>query len=177
MGDEIAANTRRATPKVVSILAAAASVGAMAALAAYTDEPLVFPSLGPSAWLLFFSPDAPSSAPRRVFLGHGAGLAAGQLALWITGLAGAPGALVTGVDGARVAAVVLALAGAAAMADRLDAVHPPAAATTLIVALGMLQGPRTLAAMAIAIVLFTAIAVGMRRIVRPRVRPAESATM
>lgn len=136
----------------------------MALLAALTREPLVFPSLGPSAWLLFSSPGSPASAPRRVLLGHAFGLLSGQLALALTGLDGAPGALTSGVDGARVAAVTLALAASALLAEIFDAVHPPAAATTLIVALGVLQGPADLAAMATAILLFVGIALGVERL-------------
>jgi len=35
-----------------------------------TGEPLVFPSLGPTAFMLFYQPRSPAASPRNTVLGH-----------------------------------------------------------------------------------------------------------
>ncbi|MFM8894790.1 MAG: HPP family protein [Actinomycetales bacterium] len=51
--------------------------------AAGLAEPLIFPSLGPTIFLLLFLPLNVMSAPRNVIAGHGIGMASGYLALGI----------------------------------------------------------------------------------------------
>jgi CBS-domain-containing membrane protein len=42
-----------------------ATIALLALLAMFWRVPLVFPSLGPTAFLLFFSPKTPSACPRN----------------------------------------------------------------------------------------------------------------
>src|SRR5665213_122300 len=53
------------------------TIGLLALLALVTRSPFVFPSLGPTAYLFFFSPLAAASSPRNASLGHAIGLICG----------------------------------------------------------------------------------------------------
>lgn len=129
------------------------AIGAMASVALATGQPFVFPSLGPTAFLLFYTPLLPASSPRNTMGGHLIGAAAGYLALVLFGLTGDPPALSTGVDGARVgaAAVSLGLTSGAMVWAKVP--HPPAGATTLIVSLGILREPEQLVVLMLAVAL------------------------
>lgn len=104
--------------------------------AAVTSRPFIFPSLGPTAIMLFANPLDRFSAPRNVLLGHFIGATSGYVGLAATGLLGVP--LSPEVGTHRVLAAAIALALTAGLMLLLDAEHPPAGATTLIVALGIL---------------------------------------
>ena len=76
---------------------------------------------------------------RNVAFGHAIGLAAGLLAVYLTGAAHQPAVMDMVKDTLsldRVAACVVAVALSLAVQHRLNLMHPPAEATTLIVALG-----------------------------------------
>jgi CBS-domain-containing membrane protein len=76
---------------------------------------------------------------RNVAFGHAIGLAAGLLAVYLTGAAREPAVMDMVQDTLsleRVAASVIALGLSLAVQHRLKLMHPPAEATTLIVALG-----------------------------------------
>lgn len=123
----------------------------------------MFPSLGPTAFLAFAAPAAAGNHPRRALVGHGLGLAGGYGALAACGLLAAPPVTVAGVDGPRIGAAALALAFTGAGMVLLDAEHPPAGATTLIVALGLLTRPDQLAVMFAAVAAMLVVAAGLRR--------------
>lgn len=102
---------------------------------------MLFPSLGPSAFVLATFPESEVSNARRVVLAHGFGVLAG----YITYHGLAYGVVITGPiapfspEGLR-----LVLSGIGAIVLTVGAMlffevrHPPACATTLIVALGLL---------------------------------------
>src|ERR1039457_902782 len=46
------------------------TIGMLALVALFTSSPFVFPSLGPTAYLFFFSPLSEASSPRNTILGH-----------------------------------------------------------------------------------------------------------
>ncbi len=116
---------------------------AVVALAAWLSGlPMLFPSLGPSAFVLATWPRSDASTPRRVIGGHVIGVVAGLVAYHL--LAGgavvtsqpAPGSLTgLGLVASGVLATVLTAGGMLAARVR----HPPACATTLIVSLGLLS--------------------------------------
>src|SRR5207245_9717163 len=85
------------------------SIGIMAALAVVTHSPFIFPSLGPTAFLFFYTPTAPSASPRNTVIGHAIGVAAGYFSLVVTGLTMAGAAPAVGVDCARGVATSLSL--------------------------------------------------------------------
>ena len=60
------------------------TIGLLALLAFATGSPFVFPSLGPTAYLFFFSPLTKASSPRNTVLGHAIGLVCGYAAFALT---------------------------------------------------------------------------------------------
>lgn len=131
------------------------SIALMAAVALITHAPFIFPSLGPTAFLLFYTPTAPTSSPRNTTVGHLIGALAGWLSLVIFGLTAAPPALAAGVTWPRVGAAALSLGATSFFMVLLRVPHPPAGATTLIISLGLLRQPWELVVLMIAVVLLT----------------------
>lgn len=140
------------------------SIGIMSAAALVTGSPFIFPSLGPTAFLFFYTPTAPAATPRNTLLGHAIGVLCGYLALALTGLTSAGPALTTGVTWPRVLAAALSLGLTSALMMLLHAPHPPAGATTLIVSLGLLTHPRQLALLLAAVALLTGQAILINRL-------------
>lgn len=114
------------------------SIALMAAAALATGQPFVFPSLGPTAFLLFYSPLLPAASPRNTVVGHLIGAGAGYLSLVVFGLRDAGAAITAGVSGQRVGAAALSLGLTSGLMAWLRVPHPPAGATTLIVSLGII---------------------------------------
>jgi CBS domain-containing membrane protein len=113
---------------------------AVCGLAAHlAKQPLLFPSLGPSAPLFFEKPTAPESSPDSAVVGHLVGILAGLAAIAVFGLLDAPSVLEAGVSLARVGAAALSVALVALALPPLRASHP-SRATTLLVSLGLLVG-------------------------------------
>lgn len=131
------------------------SIALMAAVALVTRAPFIFPSLGPTAFLLFYTPTAPAASPRNTLVGHFIGAMAGWLSLVIFGLTNAPPALSAGVDWPRVGAAALSLALTSGLMVLLRVPHPPAGATTLIVSLGLLPHFWQLLVLMLAVALLT----------------------
>ena len=147
-------NERRVVAVYVFVNSGVA-IAVMAGLAMASSQPFVFPSLGPTAFLLFYSPLAPTAAPRSCFLGHLIGVLAAYLSLVLFGLTDVPPDLFD-ITPARVGALALALALTLTLMAWLDIPHAPAGATTLIVALGLLRTPEELAILMLAVVVLTA---------------------
>lgn len=140
------------------------SIGLMSVLAVITHSPFIFPSLGPTAFLFFYTPTAPSASPRNTIIGHAVGALAGYFSLVITGLTGAGPALAIGVTWPRVIAAALSLGLTAGIMVLLKSPHPPAGATTLIVSLGILTHPWQLLLLMIAVILLTLQAIVINRL-------------
>lgn len=140
-----------------AFVAGVVSIAVMSVAALVTGEPLVFPSLGPTAFLLFSTPLAAASSPHNAIVGHAIGAAAGYLSLVVFGLTDAPPALVEGVAWNRVGGAALSLGLTAGLMVWLGAPHPPAGATTLIVSLGILHTPVNLAVLMLAVVVLVAL--------------------
>jgi CBS-domain-containing membrane protein len=150
------------------------AIGAMAFVAFVTDEPFVFPSLGPTAFLLFYTPMLPASSPRNTLGGHAIGAAAGYLSLVVFGLTDDAPALATSVTGARVGAAALSLGLTSGVMVWARVPHPPAGATTLIVSLGILREPEQLLVLMVAVALLVVQGFAINRLAGipyPRWRP------
>jgi len=118
-------------------------------------QPLIFASLGPTAYELIETPHRRSARPYSIFVGHLVGVGAGYLAIFLAGAWHAPA--VTGpVPLSRVWAAVLAAALTVLGTLLLRAGQPAAIATTLLIALGMMQEPRDAAIIIGAVVLMIA---------------------
>ena len=143
--------------------AGAVSVGVVGVLALLVGQPWLLPSLGPTAYLLAEMPAHPSTRVYNVVAGHLLGLAAGIIALGVTGAAADPVTLQTGVlTGARVGAAVFALGLTLLATLALQASHPPAGATTLLVALGSLSTPLDALGVGVGAAIMAAAGFGLR---------------
>lgn len=129
---------------------------AVAGLAAWAfDEPLLFPSLGATAFLIFETPTAEVGTPRNTIIGHGVAIACAVFAMAVFGLLGDPSAFDEGVTFARALAVALCVALTGGVLRLLRAAHPPAGATTIIVGSGLLAEADQILAVAVGVVLVT----------------------
>ena len=131
-------------------------------------QPWLFPSLGPTIMVILETPAQPAAHPRNVLVGHVVAVAAGWLALVVTGLRTAPPVVQAGLDARYVTAAVIALALTVLVLQLLRMPHPPAGATTLIVALGILKTPGELAVIVLSVVLVTLLASAANVVARVR---------
>jgi len=140
------------------------AIGLLAAVAAATRTPFIFPSLGPTAYLLFFAPLSPAASPRHIILGHAIGIFCGWLALVMFGLQDQPGALVEGVNLPRILAAAFSLGATAGLMVLFRVNHPPAGATTLIVSLGILRSDWSLLIIEVAVIVLVLQAILINRL-------------
>ena len=158
------------------------SIALMSALALVTHSPFIFPSLGPTAFLFFYTPTAPAASPHNTIIGHAIGALAGYFSLVVTGLTMAGPAIAVGVTWPRVLAAALSLGLTAGLMVLFKSPHPPAGATTLIISLGILTHPWQLLLLMGAVILLTLQALAINRLAgipyplwNPIREPAESA--
>lgn len=164
--------TRFDERKVVSAITAihgGLAILIIGASAWLTDLPLVFPALGPTAFLLFSSPMSPAGAPRSAIVGHISALLSGYAA-WhlMTYLSGAP-VTVQECGWPALCSSSLALAVTCMLLLRLSCPHAPACASALLAALGGITGWYELVVMAVSVILLTSHAVAMNRLAGVRV--------
>ena len=131
------------------------TIGLSGALAWLLEEPLVFPSLGATAFLFFETPMAEVASPRNTIIGHYLGAAIAYLWLVVFGLVDAPNALEAGFSVERAAAVALSVGCTGGALRLLRAAHPPAGATTVIVSAGLLTSGEELLVLAAGVALLT----------------------
>ncbi len=139
------------------------TIALLALVAVATDSPFVFPSLGPTAYLLFISPLGESSSPRNTIIGHAIGLICGYGAYVVSGAAAMPFGIHAGIYGPRILSAALSLSATGAFMVLLKAGHPPAGATTLIVSLGIISKPKELVIIEVAVFLLVAQALVINR--------------
>jgi len=149
---------------IFSFINGCISIGLMAALALITGSPFIFPSLGPTAFLFFYTPLAPAASPRNTLVGQTIGVLAGYFSLLVTGLTAAGPALAVGVTWPRVIAAALSLGLTSGLMVLFKSPHPPAGATTLIISLGILTKPWQLLLLLAAVVLLTLQALAINRL-------------
>jgi len=140
------------------------TIGLLGLLALFTGSPFVFPSLGPTAYLFFFSPLSEVSSPRNTILGHAIGLICGYAAFALVVASSPPFGMNPGVHGPRLLAAALSLSATGALMALLRISHPPAGATTLIVSLGIISQPKELVIIEVAVTLLTIQAFVINRI-------------
>lgn len=121
-----------------------------------TGQAFVFPSLGPSAFILAFDRRGERTRTYRVVGSHVVGAAAGLLAytLFAQGIAITASPPPFSEAGLRLAAAgVLSIALTSWGMIATDTNHAPACATTLIVSLGLLSTPVAVATIVLAVVI------------------------
>jgi hypothetical protein len=153
---------------------AAAMLLVVGVLGVLVGKPWLGPSIGPSAVLIAMTPAHPTSRGYNTFVGHAGGLLAGFAAVVLLGAVNEPAVLTTGIlTWPRVAAAVVAVALTVLIGIFTRASHPPAAATTLLVALGSVATlDRALAVMA-GVIIIAVMGELIRRVRLERVTPAE----
>jgi hypothetical protein len=134
-----------------------------------SGEPFIFPSLGPSAFLLAFERRGERERMYRVVGGHLVGGVAGFLAysLLATGAsitATPPPASVSGLRLTLSGIVSIVLTSWAMIAT--DTIHAPACATTLIVSLGLLSTPVQVVIIAVSVAVLVGFHLGVLRVFR-----------
>lgn len=120
------------------------------------EQPLLFPSLGATAFLIFETPLAEVGSPRNTVVGHAVGVGAAALSLAVFGLLDAPSAFEEGVTSARIGAVALSVGLTGGVLRVLRAAHPPAGATTIIVSSGLLSSGGQMLAVLVGVLIVTA---------------------
>jgi CBS domain-containing membrane protein len=155
---------RTPTLALYSFLGNGLSIGLLSIVALLTQSPFVFPSLGPTGFLLFSVTSSPMACPRNTIVGNAIALAVGYLSLVLTGLTGTGSVLTTGFTWPRVIAVVLSIALTSGLLDLLHVQHPPAGATTLIVSLGLITTLWKLGIVLASIVLLVVLAILINRL-------------
>jgi len=129
-------------------------------------QPWLFASLGPTAYLLAHSPSQTSARAYNVIVGHVIGLCAAFAAVTLLGANDAPSVFTTHeLVGSRVLASGLALILAVAVELLVNAPHPPAAATVLLITLGGLSiSLRSVSVIVIGVLLIVLIGEPLRRL-------------
>lgn len=146
-------------------LGEAGLVLAMAAIGWAAGQPLIFASLGPTAYELVEQPGTGSARIYNIVVGHMIGLGAGFFALWILHAWSAPNVLAAGVvTPQRLWAVTIAAAMTTFVTLLLKAGQPAALATTLLVSLGAMQTGRDALAIIAGVLILTAIGEPVRRL-------------
>jgi CRP-like cAMP-binding protein len=140
------------------------SIGILCGLAVIFQTPFIFPTLGAIAFGVFFTPTTPAASPRNALCGHAVALVCGYGALWVTGLQHAGPAIVTHPGWPRILAAALSLASTGALMIRLNVPHPPAAASTLIVSLGVVTKPEYLVVLEAGVALLVGQAIIINRL-------------
>jgi CBS-domain-containing membrane protein len=142
------------------------ALGTITVMAYLTNLMLLFPPLGPSAFILFHTPLAETASPRNVVLSHTLALLAGLGSLALMGLVFPDAAVHTtaGLNWAKVVAIALAMGLASMAMVVLGCVHPPAAATALIAAMGFLSNLVQVGGVLIAVIILVLEAVAFNRI-------------
>lgn len=140
-----------------------------------SHQPLIFASLGPTAYELIETPHRRSAQPYSIFVGHLTGVVAGYLALAATGLWTAQGSPLDGIPLMQVIAVVLATALTVFGTILLRASQPAAIATSMLIALGMMSAPRDAIAIMASVTLIIGVGEPLRRIRLPHLTDVEKA--
>lgn len=139
-------------------------VCAIAAIGWATRQPLIFASLGPTAYELVELPQMRSARAYNIVVGHFVGLAAGFLALYLLNAWSAPDVLSAGiVSSQRLGAVVIAATLTTFGTLLLKASQPASLATTLLISLGAMQSRHDALVIIAGVLIITAIGEPVRR--------------
>lgn len=119
----------------------------------FSHQPLLFTSLGPTAYELIETPHRRSAKPYSILVGHGIAIAAGFLAIYVTGAVHVASVSSAGVPSPRIWAAAVAALITVLGTLLLRASQPAALSTTLLISLGTMQKPIDAAVIAVAVLL------------------------
>lgn len=154
--------------KIKNLLYASFGEGALilviGAIALAVRRPLIFASLGPTAYELVEKPLAPSARTYNIIVGHMVGLGAGFLSLWLLAAWNAPKVVSVGfISSPRLWAAVLSVVITTATTLALKASQPASLSTTLLVSLGSMQTLQDAFTITIAVLIIAAVGEPLRR--------------
>jgi hypothetical protein len=129
-----------------------------------SHQPMIFTSLGPTAYELVETPHRRSANPYSIIVGHLLGVVSGYLSLGITGAWWAPSVSIGLVAQQRLSAACVAAALTVFLTLLLRASQPAALSTTLLIALGTMEKPKDALVIMAAVLLMTLIGEPLRRI-------------
>lgn len=138
---------------VLAPIGEAALLAIVGAVGCFSHQPLIFASLGPTAYELIETPHRRSAKPYSILVGHAAAIAAGFIAIYVTGAAHVAPVSSGGVPAPRIWAAAVAALITVFVTLLLRASQPAAISTALLVSLGMMQRPRDAAVIMIAVLL------------------------
>lgn len=137
---------------------------ALAAIGWAARQPLIFASLGPTAYELVEQPQVRSARAYNIVIGHLVGLGAGFLALYLLNAWAEPNVISSGiVSTKRLWTGALAATVTTLVTLTLKAGQPAALATTLLISLGSMQTRRDAIAIMVGVLIMTAIGEPVRR--------------
>jgi len=137
----------------------------IAALAGWLcHQPLIFASLGPTAYEQIETPHRRSARPFSIFIGHLVAIGCGYIALAATHAWSVPPVSTSGVPLDRVWAVVLSAALTVVLTLLLHASQPAALSTTLLISTGILQQPLDAGLIMAAVVVMLLVGEPLRRL-------------
>lgn len=144
----------------MSVARAAIAAGALmlllGAAAMLSGSPLLFPAIGASAAVVCLAPRSEGARPRSILVGHLVGAVLGWACVQALA-AGEPASLAGALDLRHMLSGALALGLTAAALLALRIPHPPAAATTMIVGMGLLPRATHVAAIVVSAALTAAL--------------------
>lgn len=156
---------RKQADLIWATLGEAGLVLVMSAISWAMNQPLIFASLGPTAYELVEQPHQKSARAYNIIVGHLIGLGAGFLAVYLLNAWNDPNVIATGVISARrVWAITLSASLTALLTLAAKAAQPASLATTLLVALGAMQTRSDALAIILGVLIITAIGEPVRRI-------------
>ena len=159
----LAMNPEQKRDLMVAPICEAALILVVSVAAWLTQQPLIFASLGPTAYEMIEQPHRKSARPYNVIVGHLMAVIAGFVALLITHAWRTPAVSPHNIHPSRVAAAVLSAALTVFLTMLLRATQPAALSTTLLISLGMLERWRDAGVIMGAVVLITIFGEPIRR--------------
>ncbi len=154
----------RKTDLLITPLCEGALILTLAAIGWATRQPLVFTSLGPTAYEIVEKPDSPSARSYNIIAGHVLALGAGFLSLWLLNAWASPKVASAGfVASPRMWAAVIAVVLSALGTLAIRATQPASMSTALLVSLGSMQTARDAVAIVAAVLIIAAIGEPLRR--------------
>ena len=148
---------------VIAPLCEGALVLVVALAAWVARQPLIFASLGPTAFELIETPKRSSARPYNVIVGHLIAVISAYIALYVTRGWWAPAASLGDIRLARVACATLAGLLTVLGTLLLRATQPAALSTTLLIALGVMQRKRDALIIMAGVLLMVAVGEPLRR--------------
>jgi hypothetical protein len=166
-------NRNRIAPsKKIRALIALGFTALIAEASLATHVTLLFPSVAPSWMVVVHRPGMKGNHPFSILGAHYLGAGVALALLLVTGLYGAPSALEGGFSQARILVAAISIGATALFEENTPFYHPPAAATTLLVALGLMTSPKDLVAIAVGVAIVAG-AAALYEYACPKTSPAK----